>query len=368
MSQICANPHKPLEKVGGKEISPRVKNSYTSRPFKLRFFLRFVAAFFVFWFPLTVSASIFGLIGSILGLSGDDVPVQVYSDGVLSQNMALLHAAVNADPNPSKGGGEITMVGGVALLPESGPTGTIADIESSGSDRISIYVVRKGDTLSTIADMFDVTVNTVVWANNLTGSVIREGQVLVILPVSGVKHIVAKGETIQSIAKKYKGDAREIMRFNDIASEKSLSVGDEIIIPDGEVTPVNSRYAGSSGSSAVPYYDGYFASPLRSYKKTQGLHGYNGVDLAAPFGASVYAAAAGKVILSRNYGWNGGYGQYIVIQHPNGTQTLYSHLQENIVYEGASVSKGQLIGNVGSTGKSTGSHVHFEVRGARNPF
>jgi murein DD-endopeptidase MepM/ murein hydrolase activator NlpD len=102
--------------------------------------------------------------------------------------------------------------------------------------------------------------------------------------------------------------------------------------------------------------------------RTQGIHGYNGVDLGAPAGTAVRAAAAGQVIISKASGWNGGYGQYIVVKHANGTQTLYAHLSANSVAAGATVAQGQLIGAVGNTGKSTGNHVHFEVRGAKNPF
>ena len=102
--------------------------------------------------------------------------------------------------------------------------------------------------------------------------------------------------------------------------------------------------------------------------KTQGLHGYNGIDLAAPTGTPVLASASGDVIVSRGYGWNGGYGNYIVIKHPNGTQTLYAHLNEVIVSSSWHVVQGQIIGYVGATGKSTGPHLHFEVRGAKNPF
>lgn len=80
------------------------------------------------------------------------------------------------------------------------------------------------------------------------------------------------------------------------------------------------------------------------------------------------AAADGVVIVSKNTGWNGGYGTYVVIAHDNGTQTLYAHMSRTIVYVGQRVKKGQMIGNLGSTGKSTGPHVHFEIRGAVNPF
>lgn len=291
-----------------------------------------------------------------------------------SQNLALLKAVSNFNPNPAKGGGDITIVEGTALLPDSGPLGTIADIpdETAKTDHISIYVVREGDSLSQIGKMFGVSVNTIIWANDLNKSgLIHEGQELVILPISGVQHTVAKGDTIQSIATKYKGHLEEIMEFNGLTEKSVLAVGDVVVIPDGEVaTPVYStsgttaKVKGSGG----PEYEGYYLRPLSAGTKTQGLHGYNGIDIGAPVGTPVFASASGQVIISRSSGWNGGYGQYIVIRHDNGTQTLYSHLSSNIVSAGWSVVKGQVIGYVGSTGKSTGPHLHFEVRGAKNPF
>ena len=102
--------------------------------------------------------------------------------------------------------------------------------------------------------------------------------------------------------------------------------------------------------------------------RSQGIHGYNGVDIAGSCGGQIRAAAAGTVIVSKGYGWNGGYGIYVVITHANGTQTLYAHNATNWVISGQYVAQGQIIGTVGSTGRSTGCHVHFEVRGAKNPF
>lgn len=288
-----------------------------------------------------------------------------------SQNMALLQAALNPNPNPSKGGGDITIVGGNALLSETGPSGTLADIDgdSNKTNKISIYMVRKGDSLSQIAKMFGVSVNTIMWANDLgRGEVIREGQTLVILPISGIRHAVTKGETLASIAKKYKGDLDEILDFNGLSEGDSLAVGEIVIIPDGEIsTPVPS---GSSRvlSSGGPRYEGYYMMPVLGARKTQGLHGYNGIDLAAPYGTPIMAAASGTIIINRDYGWNGGYGNYVVVRHGNGTQTLYAHNSRNIVWAGQEVVRGQVIGYVGSTGRSTGSHLHFEVRGAANPF
>ncbi|MBI1999215.1 MAG: peptidoglycan DD-metalloendopeptidase family protein [Parcubacteria group bacterium] len=289
-----------------------------------------------------------------------------------SQNMALLQAALNFDPNPSKGGGDITIVGDSALLPDSGPLGTIADVEEQapGSDQISLYVVREGDSLSQIAKMFGVSVNTIMWANDINrGDLIHAGQVLVILPISGVRYTVLKGDTLEIIAKKFKGDVDEIKRFNDIANASELTVGRTIIIPAGEVA--NRSYTAQgylpvSGANG-PSYVGYYLRPVPG-PKTQGLHGYNGVDFAAAYGTPVAAAAEGAVIVSRPEGWNGGYGQYVVVSHPNGTQTLYAHLGAVAVSAGSYVARGQTIGYSGSTGKSTGPHLHFEVRGAQNPF
>jgi murein DD-endopeptidase MepM/ murein hydrolase activator NlpD len=192
---------------------------------------------------------------------------------------------------------------------------------------------------------------------------------LVLLPISGVQYAVKKGDTLKSIASKYKADAQEILQFNDLKAGEPLAIGSTLIIPDGEVampkvsTPTE-RLRGAGG----PNYVGYYAKPLASYVRSQGLHGYNGIDMADPVGTPIMAAAAGEVIVSKNSGWNGGYGEYVVISHGNGTQTLYAHMSENIAYPGMSVFQGQVIGYVGSTGKSTGPHLHFEVRGAKNPF
>jgi len=293
-----------------------------------------------------------------------------------SQTIAFLEAAVNVDPNPAKGGGDITIVDGSALLPEVGPSGTIADIESNEHQgKVSLYVVHKGDTLPQVAKMFGVSVNTVLWANDLDrGAALRDGQTLVILPINGVQHTVKKGDTIQGIAKKYGGSVAEVLEFNDIDTAKNLSIGDTIVVPNGTESNVGLAKTTTQTHriASTPSYSGYYMHPVPDGHKTQGIHGYNGVDYGAPIGTPVYSAAEGSVIVSRfrtlSDPWFGGYGNYIVIEHPNGTQTLYGHLSAVYVAVGARVDKGQSIGEVGNTGKSTGPHLHFEVRGAKNPF
>jgi murein DD-endopeptidase MepM/ murein hydrolase activator NlpD len=272
-----------------------------------------------------------------------------------------------------------TIVGGNSVKAEQGPNGTIADIQDTPpSDRISIYVVREGDTLVGIAKMFGVSVNTLLWANNIGRyDVIRVGQNLMILPVSGIQYQIKEGDTIQSIAKKWNGDADEIIQFNNLSPNQPLAVGTTIIIPDGEapIPPSTNVPSGSYRGGSGPSYIGYYMRPVSggynsraTASNPHGLHGYNAVDLAVSCGTPIVASASGDVLMARSGGWNGGYGNFIIIDHPNGTQTLYAHNSSNIVGTGWHVVQGQVIGYVGITGNTTGCHVHFEIRGAANPF
>ncbi|OGZ04331.1 MAG: hypothetical protein A2648_01125 [Candidatus Lloydbacteria bacterium RIFCSPHIGHO2_01_FULL_41_20] len=290
-----------------------------------------------------------------------------------SQNIPLLKANLGSDQG-SRGGGDINIVDGSAIMADTGPLGTSLDLTENQTDEISIYVVRKGDSISQIAKMFGVSANTIIWANSIEGGIIGEGQKLIILPVSGIQYTIKAGDTIKKITDKYKADAGEIMKFNGISLDTKLVVGEIIIIPDAEGAVVKqsinlstrptSRVRGTGG----PSYDGYYIRPINGGYRSQGLHGYNGVDLANLPGTPVVASAAGDVIISRQGGWNGGYGNYIVIQHDNGTQTLYAHLKSNVASVGWHVAQGQVIAYLGNTGQSTGPHVHFEVRGAQNPY
>jgi LysM repeat protein len=278
-------------------------------------------------------------------------------------DVPVLSSVQNPNPQGARGGAEVQVIDDA--LVSSGPVG--ADVIASAkvtSGEISVYTVRAGDTLSHIAQMYGVTANTILWANDLSrATAIQEGQTLVILPVAGVQHVVKKGDTIAAIAKKYAGDTAEILTYNQLASDADLTVGETLVIPGGQIvakTVATTKGSTNSGS--------WLAHPAPGAIKTQGIHGYNAVDLAGSTGYSIRAAAAGEVIVSRNSGWNGGYGQYIVIKHANGVQTLYAHLSQNTVGVGATVAQGEVIGGMGNSGRSTGTHLHFEVRGAKNPF
>ncbi|MBX4188433.1 MAG: peptidoglycan DD-metalloendopeptidase family protein [Candidatus Doudnabacteria bacterium] len=260
-----------------------------------------------------------------------------------------------------------------ALLPEVGPSGTSADLEEkTTSNQISIYIVREGDTLSTIARMFEVSQNTIVWANDLKSKSVRPGQELIILPVTGVQHKIQKGETIISIAKKYKSVADEVATFNGLNVDDVLTVGETLIIPEAELAavPTKSTTVSSSIGKIVKDVIGFFIRPAEGIC-TNGYHGNNGRDIGGSIGSAIYAAATGNVIVAKSTGYNGGYGKYVVISHDNGLQTLYAHLTSVAVTPGQRVEQGAVIGGMGNTGKvkgATGIHLHFEVRGGKNPF
>ncbi len=292
-----------------------------------------------------------------------------------SQTAPILQAATNLDPNPASGGADLNIIDDEALVAESGVGGGFVEISKRKNDQISIYEVKEGDTISQIANMFDVSVNTIKWANSLDRAVVP-GDSLVILPISGIKHTVKAGGTITDIAKKYKADAKEIALFNGVSIDASLVAGQEIIVPNVDLVheePKKSAkiLAKKPASATAPASGGsnWMTNPAPGAYRSQGIHGYNGVDLAGPVGTPIYAAAGGTaIIVKADDGWNGGYGNYVVIKHNNGVQTLYAHMSSVNISSGETVAQGTKIGAFGNTGKSTGAHLHFEVRGAKNPF
>lgn len=332
--------------------------------------------------PATARASVFStIVASLTGIPTAHAQTDAVAGNL--QTFTFLQPAMNFNPAPSVGGGDITIVDGSALMPEEGPSGTLADIVKPKNPTISTYIVHAGDTVGGVAKLFGVTAGTIRSANDLSsGSVLQVGQKLVILPITGINYTVRKGDTLESIAKSHGGDPAEIASYNGV-DNSTLAAGVSIIIPNGEVAAAPSsgkttahakvKVGNEPAHNVGPQGDaaeiGYYIAPLSHYIETQGIHGYNAVDLAAPSGTPIMAAAAGDVIVARAGGWNGGYGSYVVIQHDNGSQTLYSHMSKVATYDGEHVVQGQVIGYVGKTGLATGPHVHFEIRnGIRNPF
>ena len=232
------------------------------------------------------------------------------------------------------------------------------------------YVVQEGDTPFDIAIKFSINTDTVLWANNLKdGDLIKPGQQLTILPINGVRVKIVAKDTLASLAKKYNGKVEEIISYNNLADD-NLKAGNYLIIPNGEMpTPVSSKSTPLPPSKiTAPTIGGNWLIAPTTGTNWGKLHGQNGVDVANACGTAIYAAAAGKVTLADSAGWNDGYGKYIMIKHPNGVVTLYAHASQLLVNAGEQVAQGQLIALMGTTGRSTGCHLHFEVRGAKNPL
>ncbi|MFH1509854.1 MAG: LysM peptidoglycan-binding domain-containing protein [Candidatus Nealsonbacteria bacterium] len=244
---------------------------------------------------------------------------------------------------------------------------------------ITEYEIESGDSLSSIASKFGISLNTILWANELnSSSLINPGQKLVILPVTGVLHYVKSGDTVSVIIQKYKAKTEDLLAFNNLSSEGDIYAGDILIIPNG-TKPKNSY---SYAPSNAPLADSYFICPIAGCetKITQGLHFSNAIDFSnGKCGGVIYSAAAGTVLKIKTtnstskYALNG-YGNHMTIEHPNGVVTYYGHISASLVNVGDKVSQGQAIALMGGkpgtsgAGHSTGCHIHFGVYGARNPF
>lgn len=236
-------------------------------------------------------------------------------------------------------------------------------------DRIITYNVEEGDTLSSIAQKFDISVDTILWENNLKeNSTLSVGQEIRILPVSGIAQKVVKGDTVYSIAKKYETDAQKIVNFpfNDFADPDTftLTPGQMLIVPDGTppaVKPVAPRpLPRFIGQSEIAEGGGGFIWPTSGSITQYPIWYHMAVDIANREAPPVAAAKAGRVSFAGCV--RGGYGCHVIVDHGDGFQTLYGHFSQTSVSNGENVAQGEVLGRMGSTGRSTGTHLHFEVR------
>lgn len=249
---------------------------------------------------------------------------------------------------------------------------THTKISQKPRSEIIEYEVKAGDTISSIAEAFNISSDTLKWSNDMDNiHTIQPGQKLKILPVTGVSHIVAAGDTLESVAKKYSAESQAILDFpfNDVADDFKLKVGQVLIIPDGAPPkaiapkrPVPQYFANNQSS---PTFNapggGSFIWPTLGVLTQYFAWYHPGIDVANREAPVISAADGGRVVVS---GWpdNYGYGNRVIVDHGNGYQTIYAHLSNIYVSAGQTVSRSQAIGQMGSTGRSTGTHLHFEIR------
>lgn len=280
-----------------------------------------------------------------------------------------------------------------------------ADGERMGVSDILLYTVKSGDTISRIAARFNISSDTILAANNLsTGSIIRQGQELIILPVDGLTYKIQKDDTIDKIAKKYNVDKNAIIAQNNLKSD-TLPMGKDLIIPgakrviiDPTIAQVSTTNKGKSRYASLNFnpsdknvkkppivsddtggFDGQLVWPVSGGGRISQRYSSRHPATDITYGGStkypsILAADSGVVVQAETSGWNGGYGDVIVIDHGGGIKTRYAHNSEVYVSVGDNVRRGQVISKMGNTGRvygKTGIHLHFEVivRGKRvNPL
>ncbi len=370
-----------LAKIVFKFYAPQKSRHHLIHPFSRRY-LNHIVIVIIGVFTLTANLNAFETRRENFGQKSIVAKLFAYEDlggiseeGPISAGKKTTHYAgltgISLKPQITAPEEEImpsTAAGGSAVI---SPILSPAGMEGGVRDKVIVYTVAEGDTVSQIATKFGVSISTILWENSLTAySLIRPGDDLRILPTSGIQHKVVKGETLAKIAKKYEVDPEIIIDYNKLASAGNIAPGELLMIPGGKkvyeqtaysvrsvaskavIKPAASKATGS-GRMVWPNSCRY----ISQYFKWR----HSGLDIACAHGSGIYAAEAGRVITALG-GWNGGYGNYVIIDHGNGLSTLYGHLSAIYVSKGESVSRGQLIGAEGTTGRSTGPHLHFEVR------
>lgn len=320
-----------------------------------------------------------------------------------------------------------TVVGGLAALPGSS-SGTDSGVPVSKRIEVETYRVAEGDTLGGIATQYGLTLDSILWSNNLTlRSTLRIGQAILIPPVDGVLYTVKKGDTLTKIASTYGTDAEKIVTFNNLGDSSTLALGQSLVVPGGRPpravstpnpTPVSGRTAPVPAASVsapfgatplsyviahkygagcyslscalrssspfnadnpIPYSSQRPAPKVVDTKAARGavkgkgtwvwpsdwrvINQYftwkhTGVDIDGDYTTNNYAAADGTIIYS---GWRHGYGLTIEIDHSNGLVTRYAHNSLFYIKTGDVVKAGDAIALMGTTGYSTGTHLHFEI-------
>ena len=243
------------------------------------------------------------------------------------------------------------------------------EISQKPRNKTITYIVEKGDTLSTIAEKFGISVDTIKWANDLKSESLTVEDEIKIIPVTGVEHKVVKGETVYAIAKKYSSNPQQIVDFpfNDFANPETFSLveGQMLLVPDGikpSEQPVIRRQTYIAQGPITVSGSG-FSWPLGGLITQFSSWYHAALDIASPIGTPIVAARSGRVISMSTGTWDFGYGNNVIIDHGDGYQTLYSHMSAVNVGAGDNVTGGKtVIGAIGMTGRTTGPHLHFEIR------
>lgn len=335
---------------------------------------------------LVVSSNIYAKTGSNEDASGEhlilfsflgssDEEGLIYESGSAQDQLLL---AVNTGAVSSSGGSDqisdeedelLSLILGEGAVVQ--PIISSASPSAAPRTKVEIYAVKQGDTPGGIAKRFNINLTTLYWANNLSPySVIRLGQELKIPPVDGLIYTVKKGDTIDKLAKLFRAENGSILSYNRLETQSRLSPGAVIIIPNGKPPPPPPKPA--APKIALPVFNpanlpgGRFLWPVVTSLSNNGRYitqyfkwRHSGVDIDGDYSNPIVASDGGVVKLV--YFGKTGYGYQVVIDHENGILTRYAHLSKILVEQGQRVERGQTLGIMGTTGRSTGTHLHYEI-------
>jgi len=245
-----------------------------------------------------------------------------------------------------------------AASPDPGPA--TAQPPGTGTGAAATHTVKPGETLFAIARLYGSNVEAMKQANDMTGDQVRAGQVLKVPDAKAPRrHIVQQGESLWELASRYNVTLEALLASNpDLGNPGHLQIGQAVVLPSGAAA--GDVIAATIGPS--PALEGVFAwpvlAPISSLYGPRDGRNHNGLDLAANMGDPIKAARDGEVLLA---GTIDGYGETVILRHEDGTRTLYGHASRLLVKAGERVRQGEVIAEVGSTGRSTGPHLHFEI-------
>lgn len=252
------------------------------------------------------------------------------------------------------------MGGGSTALPPELP-----DSQSESQKNVSLYyrayAVKQGDMVGTIASEYGVSQDAIISLNKLRNTrALQIGQILKIPSIDGISYTVKTGDTPENIADKYKISLEKLAQVN-MFTDNMVEPASVIFLPDAKLDWATLQEI-NGDLFRKPLRGTYYITSRYGWRDNPFLNGtrsfHNGIDLAAPKGTPVYAALSGKVVST---GYSTVYGNYVIIRHHSGYQTLYGHLNTILTSKDSWVSISSKIGTVGSTGMSTGAHLHFTV-------
>ncbi len=254
----------------------------------------------------------------------------------------------------------------ISFDPFDNPVTTV--VSAKPRDKVYPHTVSEGETLASLSARYNVSIDTIKWANDLKSDIIKPGEQLDIPPVTGIVHKVVAGDNIYTVAKKYNVDAQNIVNFpfNDFSDPDTfqLTPGQDLYVPDGTIedkpVPQQTQFRYVAKAQAGVQGTSSFIWPTSGSITTYPVWYHMALDIANSAAPAIIASDTGTVTYTGCLAY--GYGCHIIIDHGNGYQSLYAHLSSIEVSAGQVVGKSQRIGVMGSTGRSTGTHLHFEIR------